>query len=71
MAAILKEIVSELADNWPAFVYIAMTIIFSILFFRERRAERKIIDARFDRIESLLRGARPPEPNSSRPSFPS
>jgi hypothetical protein len=66
MAGIIDEITSELADNWPAFVYIAMSLVFSVFFFRERRAEVRLtrqigenieetIRARFDRLEAMLR----------------
>jgi hypothetical protein len=62
MGTIIQSIKAELADNWPAFVFIAMTIVFSILFLRERRAEteelRQIaagIHDRIDRVERLLR----------------
>jgi len=64
MATTIQELTAELADNWPAFVYIAMTVGFSICYFRERRAEKEILRARFDRLEMLLQQSaegRPPE----------
>jgi hypothetical protein len=60
--SIIQIVVSEIAENWPAFIYIGMMIGFSILFFRERRAEaealRQIgtgIHERIDRVESLIK----------------
>jgi hypothetical protein len=57
----IQAIKAEIADNWPAFVYITMTVVFSILFLRERRAEtetlRQIgagIHDRIDRVERLI-----------------
>jgi hypothetical protein len=62
MATIIQEAQAEIADNWPAFVYIATTIAFSILFLRQRRAEtealRQIgagIHDRIDRVERLIK----------------
>ena len=55
METVIHEITTELADNWPAFIYIAMTLGFSICYFRERRAEKNVICARFDRLEALIR----------------
>jgi hypothetical protein len=66
MNGFVQDIADELADNWPAFVYIAMSIVFSIFFFRQRRAETRLvrqigegiqenIAARLDRLESLIR----------------
>lgn len=60
------DIMIELSDNWPAFVYIATTVAFSVFFFRQRRAETQLvrrlgeaiqesIRARFDRLEFLVR----------------
>ncbi len=54
MTTFLEEVRVELADNWPGFTYILMMICFSVFFFRERRAERKIAGERFDRLESLI-----------------
>jgi hypothetical protein len=54
MVPTLQNITSELADNWPAFTYILMTLVFSVCFFRERRTEKKNVSARFDRLESLI-----------------
>jgi hypothetical protein len=67
--ATIQDFTSELADNWPAFTYMAMIAIFSVVFFRERRAERKLvrqvgegiqesIQARFDRLEWLVQQQR-------------
>jgi hypothetical protein len=66
MDTFVQDIAAELADNWPAFVYIAMSIMFSFFFFRQRRAETRLvrqigegiqenITARLDRLESLIR----------------
>ncbi len=56
-----RVLVSELADNWPAFVYIAMMIVFSIQFFRDRRAEQRAIEKigagireKLERLENLI-----------------
>lgn len=57
--------ISEIADNWPAFVYILVTTGFSLAFLRERRQETRIlkstaeslqltIDKRFSKLENLL-----------------
>ena len=51
----MQEAERELADNWPAFTYILLMIAFSLIFFRERREERKDIEIRFDRLELLMR----------------
>ncbi len=55
MRGFIDVIGSQIADNWPAFVYILMTIIFSVLFFRERKMETKTLQKRFDAIENLIR----------------
>ncbi len=66
MITTISSIRSEVADNWPAFVYIMLMIAFSLCFFRDRRAEVRLarqisegiqadIRARFDRLESLVR----------------
>ena len=79
MDAFVQDIAAELADNWPAFVYIAMSIVFSFFFFRQRRAETRLvrqigegiqesITARLDRLESLIRSSaetRPPDGQSN------
>ena len=77
MVSITRNVVSEVADNWPAFVYIALTLGFSICFLRERRSEIRILKEmgaglhegicnRFDRLERLVEdsriGSTPPEP---------
>lgn len=60
-----QDIFDEIADNWPAFVYILLTLGFSICFLRERRRETRLlrdmgermnegIRVRFDRMERLL-----------------
>ena len=78
MSTIIQEIQLEIAENWPAFVYIAMTIVFSICFFRERRAEARIVHhmgeriqenirTRFDRLESLVRDRALLESSRSQP----
>jgi len=57
--------ISEIADNWPAFVYIMLTTGFSVAFLKERRRETRVLkstaeslqltfDKRFSRLESLL-----------------
>jgi len=66
VTALLHDITVELSDNWPAFLYIATTVAFSVFFFRQRRAETQLvrrlgegiqesIRARFDRLEFLVR----------------
>jgi len=68
MATLIQYAITEIADNWPAFVYILMTIGFSFFFFRERRAEARLlrqmgegihenIRSRFDRLEFLVRNS--------------
>ncbi len=65
MASVIHEIGAELSDNWPAFLYIAMTVGFSVCFLRERRAETRLLKqigeglqdsvrARFDRLEGMI-----------------
>jgi len=60
-----QDVFDEIVDNWPAFVYILLTLSFSICFLRERRRETRLlremgerlnegIRARFDRLECLL-----------------
>jgi hypothetical protein len=78
MSAIIQDMRLEIADNWPAFVYIALTIVFSICFFRERRAEARIVHrmgeriqenirTRFDHLESLVRDGALLENSQSQP----
>ena len=66
----IESAMNELADNWPAFVYIVMTIVFSFLFLRQRRAETRLvkeiaeqlqqsIGTRFDHLERILRREEP------------
>jgi hypothetical protein len=62
MKPVIHIVVSEVSDNWPAFVYIGLTIVFSICFLRERRAEtealRRIgasLHERIDRVERLIK----------------
>ena len=68
MGTIIQDLSSELADNWPAFTYILMTLVFSVCFFRERRAEKRLVQeisegiqddirSRFDRLERLVRAS--------------
>ena len=65
MATVFQDIASEVSDNWPAFLYIAVMTGFSIRFLCERRAEARIlkklgeelhatIHTRFDRLEYLV-----------------
>jgi len=65
MTGLTQDIAVEISENWPAFVYIAMTIGFSILFLKERRRETKAvkrigdclqeqINNRFERLELLV-----------------
>jgi hypothetical protein len=72
MVSITESVVSEVADNWPAFVYIALTIGFSVCFLRERRAEIRLLKRlgaglheRIDRLEYMVAHSRnvstPPE----------
>jgi hypothetical protein len=72
MVSITESAMSEVADNWPAFVYIALTIGFSVCFLRERRAEVQLLKRlgaglheRIDRLEYMLAHSRnvspPPE----------
>jgi hypothetical protein len=65
MGSVIRDIGTELSDNWPAFLYIAMTVGFSVCFLRERRAETRVlkqigeglhesVKARFDRLEGMI-----------------
>lgn len=65
MPAAIQYITNEVADNWPAFVYIALGTVFSVCFLRERRAEVKVLKqlcaaleermgTGFNRIERLM-----------------
>jgi len=65
MVSITESVATEVADNWPAFVYIALTIGFSIFFLRERRAEIYLLkrlgaglNERIDRLEYMLAHSR-------------
>jgi hypothetical protein len=65
MVSITENVVTEVADNWPAFVYIALTIGFSVFFLRERRAETQLLkrigaclNERIDRLEYMLAHSR-------------
>lgn len=71
MASITEAIGSEIVENWPAFAYILVSAVFSICFFRERRAEvrdatlaatalQNIIGDRLDRLELLIRSTHDP-----------
>lgn len=51
----LESIVVEISENWPALVYIGMTAVFSVFFFRERRAEARSVSERFDRLEIMVK----------------
>jgi hypothetical protein len=64
-STVLQDVTQELADNWPAFMFIATSTVFSICFLRERRAETRLVqkiakelqqdfDTRFDRIEAII-----------------
>jgi hypothetical protein len=75
--AIINVIETEIADNWPAFVYIAMMVAFSVCFFRDRRAEMQLvrhigetiqedIRARFDRLEMLVENSTTKDPKFTR-----
>jgi hypothetical protein len=66
MATVFQDIASEVSDNWPAFLYIAVMTGFSVRFLCERRAETRTlkklgdelhatVHARFDRLEYLVR----------------
>ena len=66
MPSIREEVIVEIADNWPAFVYIILMCISSVVFLRERRAEAQLlkqasaniqeqIGLRFDRLENMIR----------------
>jgi hypothetical protein len=72
MESIAESVVNEVADNWPAFVYIALTIGFSVCFLCERRAEIQLLKRlgaglheRIDRLEHMVAHSRnvstPPE----------
>ncbi len=65
MTKAMQEVVGELSDNWPAFVYIIMSAAFSIGFLRERRAETRLLRIlgaelqestriRFERLEQII-----------------
>ena len=66
MAQMMHDAMEELADNWPAFLYIFTMVGFSLRFLHERREEtktlRRIADElqhsyheRCDRLEALIR----------------
>jgi hypothetical protein len=62
MRPTMQGFIAEIYDNWPAFVYIGMTIGFSICFLRERRAETEALrqigaglHERIDRVERLIK----------------
>jgi hypothetical protein len=62
MVEIIQIARAEIAVPWPAFTYIALTITFSILFLRERRAETEALRQigaglhdRIDRVERLIK----------------
>jgi hypothetical protein len=76
MDSIGQSVAREVGDNWPAFVYIALTVGFSICFLRERRAEMRLLKLlatglheRIDRLERGLArsrdGSAPPEPQQN------
>ena len=65
MDNLIREMSSEIADNWPAFLFIANSAGFSILFLRERRAETRMLreaaetlqqglHSRLDRLECAI-----------------
>lgn len=65
MGSLSQAILAEIADNWPAFVYIGLTIGFSVCFLKERRAETRALKLiaerleltvyqRFDRLERVI-----------------
>jgi hypothetical protein len=69
MTSMTQDVVNELADNWPAFVYIAVSLGFGVCFLRERRAEVRILKemgaglnerilTRFDRLERMVQQSR-------------
>jgi len=64
--SIPEEVMVEIADNWPAFTYITLVCISSVVFLRERRAEAQLLkqasakiqeemQRRFDRLEKMIR----------------
>lgn len=68
----VRDVSAQIADNWPAFVYILLMVAFSICFFIENRAEalqrmemserlHDHIRERFDRLETLIRKSRTAE----------
>jgi hypothetical protein len=72
MASLTQGLAAEISDNWPAFLYIAVTTGFSIRFLCERRAETRVLKQlgeqlhetmciRFDRLERLARQTHPTE----------
>lgn len=59
----LQALLAQLYDNWPAFVYILLMILFSICFFLDRRAEKRAADQvraeiihHIERLEALIKG---------------
>jgi hypothetical protein len=61
MSGATESVLREVYENWPAFVYIGLTIGFSICFLRERRSETQALREmgaamhyRIDRIERIL-----------------
>jgi len=66
LASFLQDLKIELADNWPAFTYIGLTLGFSICYLRRRSAEVRLVKeigeriqddirTRFDGLETLIR----------------
>jgi hypothetical protein len=70
MGFTVQDLTAEIADNWPAFLYILMSLGFSFFFFRQRRAETQLvrqigegiqeeIRTRLDRLELLVQQSNP------------
>jgi hypothetical protein len=73
MASIIHDIANQLSDNWPAFSYIALMVVFSLRFLHERREETRTLerkanelrDCLLDRMYNLERLIQDPRPSPS------
>jgi len=47
----LRAVGQEVLSEWPYFLYLTLTIVFSVCFLRERRREMKHLAAAVDRLQ--------------------
>jgi len=47
----LRAAGQEVLSEWPYFLYLMLTIVFSVCFLRERRREMKYLAAAVDRLQ--------------------